>query len=212
VLSVVVRQFEKEALLRLMADSGASPGWDPVSFGRSAIEPHEQDQHEDPFDPLIDAVRDCVEALLAAGDDRADAHLLRWAASEVPILRRLAVHGWSARTDVDTSGKIQWLLEKGFLYQLELRHEVFRLIQLAVPTLGHDDAAALVTAVASEPIDRANPDYERFSLLAWIVRHAPELRPAQDALLLCGCWDVRGWGSPVRAESAAAISGSWARV
>ncbi|GGM89505.1 hypothetical protein GCM10011609_28010 [Lentzea pudingi] len=45
--------------------------------------------------------------------------------SEVPILCRLAVHGWVVRTDVNASDKIQWLLEKGFLYQRELRHEVF---------------------------------------------------------------------------------------
>ncbi|WP_189155102.1 hypothetical protein [Lentzea pudingi] len=63
--------------------------------------------------------------MITAGDVRADAHLRRWAVSEVPILCRLAVHGWVVRTDVNASDKIQWLLEKGFLYQRELRHEVF---------------------------------------------------------------------------------------
>lgn len=167
----------------LVAVGSARPGWDPVSFRRSAVERHPQDQYREPVDALIDAARDCLEALLNAGDNLGAAYLCAWADSEVPILRRLAVYGWVCRTDVDGTAKITWLRERGWLFDHLLRHEVFRLIEVALASAAGDVADALVADVlASADADvEDHRAYEQFNALAWIKRHAPELQTAREA-------------------------------
>jgi hypothetical protein len=51
-----------------------------------------------------------------------------WSSSAVPILERLAVHGWCYRTDVDPDQKISKLTAEGWVFRDHLRHEAFRLI------------------------------------------------------------------------------------
>jgi hypothetical protein len=70
----------------LTATGAAQPDGDPMSFGLSAIEVHAQDEFREPIYVLVDAARDCLEALL---DRRAGSFVLAaWAASDVPLLRR----------------------------------------------------------------------------------------------------------------------------
>ncbi|MBO3745242.1 DUF4020 domain-containing protein [Streptosporangiaceae bacterium NEAU-GS5] len=160
-------------------------GWDPVSFGRSAIEPHPQDGHPESIDVLIDAARDCLETLLDIGDARGASYLASWADSEAPLLRRLALHGVAHRADVDGASKIAWLRDRAWLFDPRLRHEVFRLIETALPSAGVDAADALVADVLAGSDDAADADlraYEQFNALTWIKRHAADLRSAQLAL------------------------------
>jgi SIR2-like protein/uncharacterized protein DUF4020 len=177
---VIVDRHLRRAHLLLTTAGTARPGWDPLSFDRSAIEPHPQDDMRQPFDVLIDAARDCIEALLDRGGDEGDAYLRMWADTDVPLLRRLAVHGWTHRNDMDASAKLAWLGDRGWLYDLQLRHEVFRLIQATVADAEVEVADALVADVlAGSPRHR---DYEIFNALSWIVRHTPGLQSAREAL------------------------------
>ncbi len=167
----------------LIAGGSANPGWDPASFSRSAIEPHDQDTIAHPIDILIDAARDSVECLLATESDLAVWRLHSWASSDVPLLRRLAVHGWLQRHDLDATAKLEWLHSTGWLFDHQLRHEVFRLIG---ETLVNADMAvgnALVAEAVNGPPDGGeHRAYEAFNLLTWMVRHAPGLKDAQEAL------------------------------
>lgn len=181
VLPIVEGKFQR--LYRLLASTGQVSGfWDPMTRGRSAIEPHTQDRHDDQLDVLIDAARDCVETLLAAGDSSVLARLGSWIAGDVMILRRLAVHGWAARTDVGAAAKLTWLCDQNLLFDHLARHEVFRLLQLALPEAGDEAVAAVVTQVLAEPLDGEEGEYTRFNILAWIAKHAPESQGAQEAL------------------------------
>ena len=183
ILAIADRHLRR-AFQILVAVGSARPGWDPVSFRRSAIEPHPQDQYREPVDSLIDAARDCLEALLNAGDNLGESYLSAWADSEVPILRRLAIHGWVCRTDVGGTAKIAWLHERGWLFNHPLRHEVFRLIEFALPSATGDASGALIADVlagADDGADEIHRAYERFNALAWINRHAPELPTAREA-------------------------------
>ncbi len=185
-LLAVAERHLRRAHQLLAATGSAVPGWDPVSFRRSAIDPHPQDQHREPVDALIDAARDCLEALLKAGDSLGVALLDAWAVSEVPILRRLSVYGWVCRTDVDGTAKIAWLREREWLFDHQLHHEVFRLIEVALPSAAAAQADALVadvmTGPESHPADADYRVYEQFNALAWITRHTPDLQSAREAL------------------------------
>ena len=140
VLAIVDRHLRRAHQL-LTAAATAKPRWEPLSFDRSAIEPHLQDDMRRPFDVLIDAARDCIEALLDRDGQVGVAYLRMWADCDVPLLRRLAVHGWAHRSDVDASAKLEWLRDRGWLYDLQLRHEVFRLMQMTMA----DAAVEVVT-------------------------------------------------------------------
>jgi hypothetical protein len=184
-LLAIAERHLRRAHQLLAAAGSAAPGWDPVSFRRSAIEPHPQDQHREPVDALIDAARDCLEALLKAGDSLGVALLDAWAVSDAPILRRIAVYGWVGRTDVDGTAKIAQLRERGWLLNHQLHHEVYRLIEVALSSAAAAQADALVADVMTVP-DSASADadyraYQQFNAMAWITQHAPDLQSAREA-------------------------------
>ncbi len=166
----------------LCAADAARPGWDPASFSRSAIEPHPQDDMPQPADLLIDAARDCLDALLDQDTDTGCAYLREWADSDVPLLRRLAVYGWARRTDVTGSAKLAWLSDRQWLFDHQLRHEVFGLIAAALPDADAQAAGALVADAERGPAGSEHRDYESFNALVWIAKHAPGLQSAAGAL------------------------------
>lgn len=175
----------RRAHRQLVALGGAENGWDPLSYRRSAIEPNDQDQLHATFDVVIDAARDSLQTLIDAGDERGPGYLATWAESGVPLLQRLAVHGWTYRTDVSCDQKLVWLKRQGWLYNVALRHEVFRLVATALPGASPRAADALVADAARGPEDLADVDlhaYARFNALSWIHRHALELGSATSAL------------------------------
>lgn len=169
---------------QLFAAGGAGgSALDPMALYRSAIEPHEQDSLEWPWDILVEAARDCLETLLRSADGLAYAYMQAWAASAVPLLRRLAVHGWVERSDVSATDKLVWLRERGWIFDHQLRHEVFRLIGTTLASADREVADALVATAAAGPQDGGEyRDYEVFNLLIWMGQHAPELESARKAL------------------------------
>jgi hypothetical protein len=183
ILAIVDRHLRR-AFQLLAATGSAGPGWDPVSFRRSAVEPHPQDRYREAIDALIDAARDCLETLLNAGDALGVSYATSWADSEVPILRRLSLHAWIHRTDLNSTAKIGWLRGRGWLFDHQLHHEVSRLIAVALPTAADDIADALVADALAGPSDDADDDArasQQFNALAWIKRHAPRLQSALHA-------------------------------
>ena len=124
--------------------------------------------------------RDSLEALLDRSDDHGSAYLNEWAESDVPILRRLAVHGWVHRTDVDATAKIEWLRHRGWLFEHQLHHEVIQLIAAALPAADVHVADALVADVGDGPDTVADDDhraYQQFNALR--VDHPACSRPPE---------------------------------
>jgi hypothetical protein len=182
-LLVIVDRHLRRAHQLLTATGSAGSGWDTLTMARSAIDPHPQDSHQEPIDVLIDIARDCLEVELDRRNDLGRAYLDSWAGGDVPLLRRLAVHGWTHRGDVDATTKLSYLRDRGWLYDHRLRHEVFRLIQTTLADADGAVADALVLDVLGDRQDADEiGDYETYNMLAWMVRCAPELRSARDAL------------------------------
>ncbi|PWR11823.1 hypothetical protein DKT69_25675 [Micromonospora sicca] len=184
ILAIADRQLRR--ISELLTVSGAArPGWDPVSFSRYKIERDAGDEIRQSVDALIDTARDCVEALLAAGGPSGPGYLDTWAASDLPILRRLALHGWTYRTDIDATAKLAWLRTTGWLFEHQLRPEVYHLIANALPNALAAEADALVADTQTLPVtgrDDEHVAYLRFNALTWLVRSAPALTSARAAL------------------------------
>jgi hypothetical protein len=183
VLAIVDRQLRQMFGLLTIAGS-ARPGWDPVSFGRHTVE-GPGDEFRTAADVVIDAARDCIEVLLRSGGPSGRGYLDTWAGSDVTILRRLALHGWICRSDIDATAKVTWLRERGWLFEHQLRPEVFRLIRAALPDASVPQADALV-ADAETAVLKGRDDehiaYMRFNALTWMAQSAPDLRSARTAL------------------------------
>lgn len=158
--------------------------FDPISFGRSAIEPHEQDSFREPIDVLIDAARDCIEYALAHDNDLAHRYIDIWEARSEALFRRLAVHAWRIRPDRSPDEKLRWLEAAGWLWEVRLQHEVYLLLQDTLPTASDDMAQGLVDAAEAGPPadgdDEVRP-YRSYNLLAWLARSAPERAQISEA-------------------------------
>lgn len=194
VIAMADRHLRRARDLQLVAHPG-SPSWDAVSFGRSAIEPHPQDQYTEPIDVLIDAARDALETLLDACDPIGVGYLQSWGEADSQILQRLAIHGWTQRRDVDSSAKIGWVVRSGWLFDHRVRHEAFRLIADALPEASDDAIEALISA-AFEPDEEESEHrpYERFNALDWMDQSHPNHPQITAALAQAHAVDP-SWGA-----------------
>ena len=122
------------AHLLLQATGKAHGHWDLFSAGRSAIEHDPQDQYGPGIEILIDAARDVIEWMLLQKPDQAQTVIAAWSHSDVPILRRLAIHGMTESALLSADEKLSWIQSRKWLYTPGLRHEVFRLLKHAYPT------------------------------------------------------------------------------
>ena len=173
----------------ILADLGkAGNDWDPISQGRSAIEDHEQDTYKYGFDVLIDFARDTIEFLVVNNISYGNALTYEWSASRVPILQRLAIHGIKMNSTISQDEKLEWLLARDWLYELNLKHEVFQLLATALPQATESVQADVVDRALRGPA-RSNSKkddgevYEVYNLLYWLSTKAPDCGAAQEAFL-----------------------------
>ena len=184
----VVRRVESYHFT-LRAWQKASPRWDPMSWRRSAIEPHDQDRYPGVFDVLIDAARDSLEWLVGNRIVTASRWCEYLSGSQVPILRRLAVCATNPRADISPDEKLEWLLTHGGLHDMEAHHEIYRLVASAYPGATPDCRKKIIEAVLTfQWPHEEDPDKERhttrnhFDWLHWIHTAAPQCDLAKQAL------------------------------
>ncbi|GAA3521000.1 DUF4020 domain-containing protein [Aeromicrobium panaciterrae] len=158
--------------------------FDPVTFRRSAIEPHEQDSFREPIDVLVDAARDCVEHALAHDERLADRYIDAWADRPQALFRRLAVHAWRVRIDRTAEEKLRWLQARAWLWEVSLQHEVYLLLQDALPAASDEIVQEFVDAAQIGPPTDGDDDispYRSYNLLAWLAKSVPESSTASKA-------------------------------
>lgn len=166
-----------------------TPDWDPVSYGRSAIEPSDQDEYPDVVDVLITACRDVLEWMAANDPILLDAWLERLGKSEVPIHRRLAVHALAAHSQKSVDEQLRWLLTHMGLHDSATHHEIYRAVAQAYTGSSPETRRAVVEAVLIQKLpDNAYGTAEEstarahFDWLAWLERADPNCLIVQTAL------------------------------
>jgi hypothetical protein len=188
VLDRATRVLEEQHLA-LSAWGKEDRNWSVSGFRRSAIEPHEQDEHPEAIDVLIDAARDSLESLAATFPRKAARWMDRLVESDAVLLRRLAVHGAIARNDLSPDQKLRWMMDHTGLHEVPLHHEIYRLVRLNYPSALPQTRSAVVQAVQSYrwPND-GDPERDRrtarvqFDWLSWIASAAPDCELAGKAL------------------------------
>lgn len=190
VLEITSNQlWEAHDLLRTAGEANSL--WDPMSYDRSAVEPHEQDRHPEGQDAVIDAARIALEWTLEHERDAGAAVITRWSEARSPLLRRLAIHGLSKDPETAPDDALKRVMEEEWLYRTALKHEVFQLIARAYPEardetrrefIDHSLRADVLQREPEEPEDRKTIDYERYNVAVWLERHAPDCDLAREHL------------------------------
>ena len=184
-LSLVVQQFKDRHRTLCMwqqPDEG-----DYIS--RSAIEPHDQDISVEDIDILINVARDSLEWLASNQTTSAALWCDLIINSDIPLLRRLAVHTLSVRSDLTADAKIDWLLTHIGLYDLNAHHETFQAVKQTYPQVSPAQREKLIEAVLAyswlgEDLSNReeNTAYKHFNWLSWLYDTDPTCSLAKTKL------------------------------
>ncbi|MDM0086949.1 MULTISPECIES: DUF4020 domain-containing protein [unclassified Variovorax] len=169
----------------------ATQDWDSVSYGRAAIEAHEQDRHPEAIDVLIDAARDALEWLAGSTPALANSWIERLIASDVPLLRRLAIHATTVLPQMSADERLGWLLDRVDLNNFLEHHEIRRAAFLSFGTASEEMRQAIVNGVLAHTLpasdDRSaemRTARAHFDWLSWLLQSKPDCPLAGAALAL----------------------------
>lgn len=176
-LSGAIRRFE-EIFQDLSAWGKASAEWDPISYGRSAIEPHEQDQYQEAIDVLIDATRDVLEWLSVNNPKQLNTWIDRLVISDALVLRRLSLHVVAAHPQMSSNERLKWLLQHIDLHAVAEHHEIYRFVAINYGVSSVDLQRAVVDSILAhkvlDPWENWSVEkltaYSHFNWLSWLCR------------------------------------------
>lgn len=125
----------------------AVPGYDPDSYQRRAIEPNDKNFVPKAIDVLIDVARDCLEHMVSNTPEV----VTRWcndhANAKSALLRRLAIHTVSERTELHADDKCQWLLDRVKLNDELASHEIARILRKNYPLISPSVRRAFIDTI-----------------------------------------------------------------
>jgi hypothetical protein len=159
----------------LLKSYGGPDYFDSVSYSRSAIEPHQQDQYPRKLDVLIDAARDSIEFLVRNEPEAAIHFINKWYGVGPEIMKRIAMHTLAECSAIAADEKITWLLDRGLLFNIGCVHEVFRVLKAAYPHANVETRKKLIQTIkrgfkgeGAARLDKETKNYEVYNLLYWI--------------------------------------------
>lgn len=152
-----------------------SDAFDSVSYRRSAIEPHDQDEHPGKLDVLIDAARDSIDYLIKCAPESAMCFINRWYSAPPETMQRIAINALAECASIAADDKVTWLLGRELVFDVGCVHEVFRTIKVSYPLASVAIRKKLLQTVKrgakrskEVKLDRDTEAYEIFNLLYWI--------------------------------------------
>ena len=136
------------------------------------------DGYAEDLDLLVEVARDCMETLLNVRPEEASAQLSTWASSDVVLLRRLAIHGWTIRQDVNAKAKASWLARLELILGYDYISDVTPLL-LAVISSNDEDALQIVL---EDMLGHASDD--EYTLRRRSKRSPPASSRLENALII----------------------------
>ena len=100
---------------------------------RPSIAPHDENHDDEEWTLLLDLVRDSYFSLAKSDPDRAAILLHRWAVSDIPLFKRLAIHALTddPESDIQHAQKLLVSGRNPGMWKPELRRETLRFLRLA---------------------------------------------------------------------------------
>lgn len=177
-VAVSVLQIFEQSLLdayEMLDTFNGDKAWDSWSFSRSAIEPHAQDRTGDFEDILIDGLRDAGTLLV----DNTKSLMNRWLLGQHALFRRLGIHLLTEDENSDNQDKLNILLDGRYLFERDLKHEVYRLLATIAAGINEPDRDRLLNQILEGPPPFDLDDemeailHQRsiFDVLEWLSRY-----------------------------------------
>ena len=187
-LSGIVHHFEN-MFADLAAWGKANRNFDMCSIRRSAIEPHSQDKHSEQIDVIIDAARDTLEWISTESPILLESWSERLIISDVPILRRIAIHAITLHPKKTADKVLLWLQNHTSLNNVSEHHEIYKALELFYPKASSGTRKQLVDTILSYRLpateDRSEEEWtarSHFDLLSWLIKVKPNCTFAKKAL------------------------------
>lgn len=165
-LDIVERHIRRADLQLAMASNADQQ---QPSDWRPSIKVADRDT-DSPLGFHIDVTRECIEYLLSSGPAAAGSRLDAWAESNVTLLRRLAVHGWTIRPDKSETDKLNWLLDSGWLHVRDLRSETTDLVLSTSVAADEGVLSALVDDIRAHSEDDKYAPHRSHTLLTALAK------------------------------------------
>ena len=152
--------------------------------------PYKYNMRPTATDVLIDAARDSLEWLASNQGDSAVLWCDLLIDSDVPLLRRLAIHTLYVRSDLTADDKIDWLLTHIGLHDPAAHHETERVVCQTYPKASPDQREEAHQSYLGLSFVRRGFDSEReegsaqehFEWLSWLHRLDPTCPLAKNEL------------------------------
>ena len=188
ILAITVDRMAHSRRVFSAWDSASGRG-DYISYGRSAIESHEQNSDSDAVDVLIDITRDCLEYLALERPLVCAQWCERLLREGSLILRRLVLHALVLRVDLTADEKASWLLTNIDLTDIGCQHETFRSMRTLYPLTNPETRQLIlntVEAIASQEPGTVDEEltvaYEKLDWLHWLHGSDPSCESAKRSL------------------------------
>ncbi|MCK5125566.1 MAG: DUF4020 domain-containing protein [candidate division Zixibacteria bacterium] len=179
-----VQKYLTDAYNMNVANNKSGGDEDTQSWWRSAIENHEQDENSHrSFNVLIDVARDMLVYFLKTDEleSKGKSLIELWFDTEVPLLRRIAIHGVAVDERTLPDDKISWLIDKKLIYRHNYKHDVFQVIKNSLGECNNDIIKKIINIVVNpEPKTLRSGEeieireYEKYNLLNWMRQFAPK--------------------------------------
>lgn len=164
--------FLRELSLLVEREGGVDPG----VYYRSTIASSTHQRTTTNTDIFVDLTRDILMDRLEC-DSLSAPEIRRLLDSDVPIIRRLGLHVLRLHSAIAPPEKLQSILRHDWLFSVELRPEVFAVLQDTFSDVSHEIRTDVLLAISEftdpqqEAIDVA---YQKFNILTWLEESLSE--------------------------------------
>lgn len=156
---------------------------------RPSIEP--SDQNWRPSD-LTSTFVDILRNYAHCHPEQEDVLIERWWNSGSALLKRLTINAIAFSEVWDADRKIQWILDRDYLFDSDAHHEIYTLLKQASPQIGQNTKQKLLLYLKGKYdylselfSDERIARYEQYDVLQWILKYGdnwPEAQHWCDAL------------------------------
>jgi hypothetical protein len=159
---------------------------DLVSRSRENVEPGHEISGSDAIDLIITGAVQSLEAWLLSNHGSFDDIALAWDSLDVPVLRRIVVHGQSKRLDWSADQKLDWLMRQDCILGSDKNREANLLILRHYETASEPTRFQVIQWLESwtETVPETKltqRTFDIFSMFSWLASHT-KCEIAQEAL------------------------------
>jgi hypothetical protein len=174
--------------------------YDFLNDSRSAIEKHEQDEYNDSFYFILNALRDVTEFLIEKNCEIVKSLIDEWSNSNVTLLQRLAIYIVKINPKMNSNKKIQWLFKNYDLIQWDTRHELFQLFSVTYHKLNERYKKQILNIFNKKSkykifnhLDKSEIEYELFEISGFLLQYGdcPLLANIHNNLVKTHGWELR---------------------